>query len=101
VHSDVRARDYFLSDQLQDLKLDAIRASIEYLNTHYDLIIAEGAGSCAEPILRHLDVVNMGLAHLLAAKVYVVVDINKGARSPTSSAPWRSCALRNRATFSV
>ena len=77
-HSDVRARDYFLSDQLQDLKLEAIHASIEYLNTHYDLIIAEGAGSCAEPNLRHLDVVNMGLAHLLDAKVYVVVDINKG-----------------------
>lgn len=77
-HSDVRARDYFLSGQLQDLKLAAIRASIEYLNAHYDLIIAEGAGSCAEPNLRQLDVVNMGLAHLLDAKVYVVVDINKG-----------------------
>jgi adenosylcobyric acid synthase len=77
-HSDVRARDYFLSDTLQSLKLEAIRASIEYLNIHYDLVIAEGAGSCAEPNLRRLDVVNMGLAHLLDAKVYVVVDINKG-----------------------
>jgi adenosylcobyric acid synthase len=77
-YADVRARDYFLSDALQSLKLEAIRTSIAYLNTHYDLIIAEGAGSCAEPNLRHLDVVNMGLAHLLDAKVYVVVDINKG-----------------------
>lgn len=77
-HSDVRARDYFLSDGLQDLKLEAIHASIEYLSNHYDLIIAEGAGSCAEPNLRRLDVVNMGLAHLLDARVYVVADINKG-----------------------
>ena len=77
-YADVRARDYFLSDTLQSIKLEAIRASIDYLRAHYDLIIAEGAGSCAEPNLRRLDVVNMGVAHLLDAKVYVVVDINKG-----------------------
>lgn len=75
---DVSARDYFLSDKLQNLKLDAIRAAIEHLKANYDLIIAEGAGSCAEPNLRRLDVVNMGLAHLLGARVFVIADINKG-----------------------
>jgi adenosylcobyric acid synthase len=75
---DVSARDYFLSDGLQKLKVDAIRTSIDYLHGHYDLIVAEGAGSCAEPNLRALDVVNMGLAALLDARVYVLVDIAKG-----------------------
>jgi adenosylcobyric acid synthase len=77
-YADVQARSYFLSDELQDLKLEAIRSSIEYLKGNYDLIIAEGAGSCAEPNLRRLDVVNMGLAHMLQARVYIIVDVNKG-----------------------
>lgn len=62
-YMDVTSKDYFLSDALQEVKLAAIRESISYLKQHYDLIIAEGAGSCAEPNLRRLDVVNMGLAH--------------------------------------
>lgn len=75
---DVSARDYFLFDKLQDLKLNAIRTAIEYLKSNFDLIIAEGTGSCAEPNLRKLDVVNMGLAQLLGARVFVIADINKG-----------------------
>jgi adenosylcobyric acid synthase len=75
---DVTSKDYFLSDALQGLKLAAIRESISYLKKHYDLIIAEGAGSCAEPNLRELDVVNMGLAHELQARVIIVADIDKG-----------------------
>ena len=75
---DVTAKDYFMSDALQDLKITAIRESINYLKQHYDLIIAEGAGSCAEPNLRKLDVVNMGLAHELQAKVVILTDIDKG-----------------------
>ncbi len=75
---DVSAKEYFLSDELQDLKLTAIRKSIDMLNTEYDLIIAEGAGSCAEPNLRALDVVNMGVAHELNARVFIVGDIDAG-----------------------
>ena len=56
---DVNARDYFLYDQMLALKLEAIEESIAYLRRTYDLIVAEGAGSCAEPNLRKLDVVNM------------------------------------------
>jgi adenosylcobyric acid synthase len=78
VWGDVTAREYFLSDELQALKLSAIHTSIDYLRLHYGLVIAEGAGSCAEPNLRSLDVVNMGLAALLKARVYVVLDIDKG-----------------------
>jgi len=57
---DVSAADYFLSGRLQELKLNAIRESISHLCSHYDLIVAEGAGSCAEPNLRAMDGVNMG-----------------------------------------
>jgi adenosylcobyric acid synthase len=76
---DVSAAEYFIApEHLQQTKLDAITASIAYLRQHYDLIIAEGAGSCAEPNLRQLDVVNMGAAHLLGARVFVVGDIDRG-----------------------
>lgn len=75
---DVSAREYFLSEDLQDLKLTAIRESIAHLRERYDVIVAEGAGSCAEPNLRRLDVVNMGLANEIGAKVFIVVDIDKG-----------------------
>lgn len=75
---DVTAREYFLSDELQELKWRAIGESVDYLRGHYDLIIAEGAGSCAEPNLRRLDVVNMGLAAYLDARVLIVADIDKG-----------------------
>ena len=76
---DVSAKEYFLTPgRLQQLKLDAIGESIAHLRRHYDLIIAEGAGSCAEPNLRRLDVVNMGAAHLLEARVFIVGDIDRG-----------------------
>lgn len=76
---DVSAAEYFLAPGgLQQLKLEAIAASIAHLRSHYDLIIAEGAGSCAEPNLRSLDVVNMGAAHLLDARVFIAGDIDQG-----------------------
>jgi adenosylcobyric acid synthase len=75
---DVSARDYFMSDKLQPTKLAAIRESIAYLKQNFDLIVAEGAGSCAEPNLRALDVVNMGVAHELGAKVLIVSDLANG-----------------------
>jgi adenosylcobyric acid synthase len=76
---DVSAAEYFLApEHLQQLKLTAIIESIEHLRQHYELIIAEGAGSCAEPNLRRLDVVNMGAARLLDARVFIAGDIDRG-----------------------
>ncbi|WP_426733301.1 cobyric acid synthase [Myxococcus faecalis] len=77
-HRDVDAREYFLADTHRALKLAAIQESIDHLNRHYDLVIAEGAGSCAEPNLRPFDVVNMEVAHRLDARVFVAADIDKG-----------------------
>ena len=75
---DVTAQEYFLSRDLQQLKMDAISSSLARLSSRFELIIAEGAGSCAEPNLRELDVVNMGLATELDASVYVAADIDAG-----------------------
>ena len=52
----------FRIGQLQSLKWQAIDAAIASLRRDYDLIVVEGAGGCAEPNLRALDVVNFGLA---------------------------------------
>lgn len=76
--ADVTAADYFGSDKLQNLKWQAIDAAIETLKKNYDAIVVEGAGSCAEPNLRALDVVNFGLAARLDAAVHIVADIDKG-----------------------
>src|SRR4051794_22629304 len=77
-HMDVSAAAYFLTDELQDLKLAAIDESIAVLRARCDLIIAEGAGSCAEPNLRRLDGANMGIAHRLGARVFITADIDRG-----------------------
>lgn len=77
-YADVSSAEYFGSDKLQSLKWQAIDAAIEMLRRDYDLIVVEGAGSCAEPNLRALDVVNFGLASRLNADVHIVTDIDKG-----------------------
>jgi adenosylcobyric acid synthase len=78
VVNNVAAREYWFSPEWHERKLQAILTSIESLNQSYDLIIAEGAGSCAEPNFMSNDLVNMGIAHLLDADVYLVADIDKG-----------------------
>jgi adenosylcobyric acid synthase len=67
-YADVSAAEYFGSDKLQALKWQAIDAAIASLRRDYDLIVVEGAGSCAEPNLRALDVVNFGLASRLGGR---------------------------------
>jgi adenosylcobyric acid synthase len=75
---DVGAQEYFQTDALTPLKQAAVRESLEYLKSHFDLIVAEGAGSCAEPNLRAHDVANFGLAELLEPRVFLIADIDKG-----------------------
>jgi adenosylcobyric acid synthase len=75
---DVTAHEFFGSNRLRDLKRSAIEHSINFLEQQFDVIIAEGAGSCAEPNLREFDAVNMGIAEFLDADVYIVTDLDKG-----------------------
>jgi adenosylcobyric acid synthase len=75
---DVTAADYFAGQSLAAIKEAAIDASLAHLRERYDLIVAEGAGSCAEPNLRAVDVVNIAIADKLDADAYVAADIDKG-----------------------
>jgi adenosylcobyric acid synthase len=54
------------------------QASLERLRMDYDLVIMEGAGSCAEVNLRHQDFVNFRMAHIADAPVILVADIDRG-----------------------
>ena len=78
VENDATAKDYFLSSFWYQKKCQTIQESIIKLQGSVELIIAEGAGSCAEPNFQSNDLVNMGIAHLLDADVYLLVDIDKG-----------------------
>ena len=70
------ARAYFRGDmdRRQTLVIDAL----ERLRAKHDLVIAEGAGSCAEVNLRKRDLVNMPIAHHGDGKVVLVADIHRG-----------------------
>lgn len=69
------AREYFARrDEFREVIADCFAS----LRSVFDLIIIEGAGSPAEINLRHCDLVNMHVAHLAAAPVLLVGDIDRG-----------------------
>ena len=69
------AKDYFTdTDDLFGKALE----SRERLRGAYDLIVMEGAGSCAEVNLRAQDFVNFRMAHAADAPVILVADIDRG-----------------------
>lgn len=48
------------------------------LSSEYDVVVLEGAGSCAEINLRDKDIANMGMAEIADAPVVLVADIDRG-----------------------
>ena len=69
------ARDYFSStDALYEKSCE----SLDRLQQDYDLVVMEGAGSCAEVNLRSRDFVNFKIAHHVDAPVILVADIDRG-----------------------
>jgi adenosylcobyric acid synthase len=52
--------------------------SLDRLREKYDLIVMEGAGSCAEVNLMPNDIVNLRMAAYAAAPVVLVADIHRG-----------------------
>lgn len=56
----------------------AARASLNRLRAAYELVVIEGAGSCAEINLRSRDFVNFRTAHATDSPVILVADIDRG-----------------------
>lgn len=69
------AKDYF--SYKKQLIPDILKA-YHNLEQQADIIVVEGAGSPAEINLKENDIVNMGLAELLDAPVFLVGDIDRG-----------------------
>jgi adenosylcobyric acid synthase len=57
---------------------DAAAASYRRLAEAHDVVVAEGAGSVAEPNLRHRDIANVETARFADADVLLVADIERG-----------------------
>jgi adenosylcobyric acid synthase len=53
-------------------------AAYDRLKSHYDLVVMEGAGSCAEVNLMPSDIVNFPMAVHAKAPVILVADIHRG-----------------------
>ena len=57
---------------------DTAAEALDRLRRSYDLIVMEGAGSCAEVNLLDSDIVNLPMAEHAGAPVILVADIHKG-----------------------
>lgn len=55
-----------------------VTSSIDSLSRDFGRIVAEGAGSPAEPNLMRYDLVNIAVAQYLGAACYLVADIDRG-----------------------
>lgn len=71
----MRAKEYY--NYKAELIPDVL-ASFTRLDTAYDIIVIEGAGSPAEINLQKDDFVNMGLAKMVGSPVLLVGDIDRG-----------------------
>ncbi len=58
--------------------LDKVKESIDFLDSNFDVMVIEGAGSPAEVNLKANDIVNMRIAKMTQAPVYLIADIDRG-----------------------
>lgn len=70
-----QAREYFTDTAVL---FGEARDALERLRRQFDLVVLEGAGSCAEVNLRERDFVNFRMAHACDAPVILVADIDRG-----------------------
>lgn len=74
---DQTAKSYFLGNNKAELFTE-VKKAFRKLSEHYNPIVLEGAGSISELNLKHRDIVNMRMAEVANANVYLVADIDKG-----------------------
>ena len=72
----VKAADYY--KDYFEMGWQAIVQSLKRLESEFDLVVCEGAGSPAEINLKHRDLTNMRVAKHLDASTLLVVDIDRG-----------------------
>jgi len=72
----VSASEYY--EQYFDRGWETICTCLGQLETEYDILVCEGAGSPAEINLKHRDLTNMRIAKHLNAPTLLVVDIDRG-----------------------
>lgn len=58
--------------------IDVLKETFLDLENEYDVIVMEGAGSCAEINLKERDISNMGMAEIADSPVILVSDIDRG-----------------------
>lgn len=80
IHAILRGRPYDGSpdNAFREHAQRAIRESLEFLSSSYDLVLIEGAGSPAEINLRDRDMANMRVAQWANAPILLVGDIDRG-----------------------
>ena len=75
VRADMSARDYH---RYKSVAMEAVLESYQRLQTQYQSVLVEGAGSPAEINLRDRDIANMGFAEAVDCPVVLVADIDRG-----------------------
>ena len=75
VQGNMRAMDYYRRKREY---IPAILEAYRSLAAEFDIIVIEGAGSPAEINLKGDDIVNMGMARMADAPVFLVGDIDRG-----------------------
>lgn len=75
VQGNMKAMDYFRKKKEY---IPVIKTAYESLESRFDIIVIEGAGSPAEINLKQDDIVNMGMAQLANAPVLLAGDIDRG-----------------------
>jgi len=75
VHGNSTARDYY--ERKEGFFREAAEA-LQRLRAAHDLVVMEGAGSCAEVNLMAQDIVNLRMAEHAGAPVVLVADIHRG-----------------------
>ena len=71
----LEAKDYY---ERKEILRPIVKEAYDSLAEENDIIVMEGAGSCAEINLRENDIVNMNAALMADAKVLIAGDIDRG-----------------------